>query len=143
MLALTSRRPYHDPSFAFSNTSCPGFEFVLPGDTRGSGSFCHFMCHAAAGMIVFSATFLLSPLTQSALISRGHLSVLRRLEMKPPRKVLNLEEKDIIQAVTSRRKKCDMAAEHGIPASSPSTTLTGKDAISHATSSGNVSIKKT
>ncbi|KAG0427315.1 hypothetical protein HPB47_025620 [Ixodes persulcatus] len=66
--------------------------------------------------------------------------------MEPPkkkRKVLTLEEKaNIIHAVASGRKKCDVAAEHGIPASTLSTILKAKDAIILATSSGNASKKK-
>ncbi|KAM7281492.1 tigger transposable element-derived protein 6-like [Ixodes scapularis] len=66
--------------------------------------------------------------------------------MEPPkkkRKVLTLEEKaNIIRAVASGRKKCDVAAEHGIPASTLSTILKTKDAIILATSSGNGSKKK-
>ncbi|KAG0415784.1 hypothetical protein HPB47_007044 [Ixodes persulcatus] len=66
--------------------------------------------------------------------------------MEPPkkkRKVLTLEEKaNIIRAVASGRKKCDVAVEHGIPASTLSTSLKAKDAIVLATSSGNASKKK-
>ncbi|KAK8772455.1 hypothetical protein V5799_024302 [Amblyomma americanum] len=60
------------------------------------------------------------------------------------RKRLTLDEKaDIIHAVTSGQKKCDVAASHGIPASTLSTILKGKDDILRATSSGNLSRKKT
>ncbi|XP_040072206.2 tigger transposable element-derived protein 6-like [Ixodes scapularis] len=66
--------------------------------------------------------------------------------MEPPkkkRKVLSLEEKaKAISAVASGRKKCDVAAEHGIPASTLSTILKGKDAILRAASSGKATKKK-
>ncbi|KAG0428842.1 hypothetical protein HPB47_024196 [Ixodes persulcatus] len=56
---------------------------------------------------------------------------------------LSLEEKaKVINAVASGRKKCDVATEHGIPASTLSTILKGKDAILRATSSGKATKKK-
>lgn len=71
--------------------------------------------------------------------------VFDRLDMEPQkkRKRLTLDEKAaIIRAVTSGQKKCDVAAAHGIPASTLSTILKGKDDILRATSSGNLAHKK-
>lgn len=71
--------------------------------------------------------------------------VFDRLDMEPQkkRKRLTLDEKAaIIRAVTSGQKKCDVAAAHGIPASTLSTILKGKDDILRASSSGNLAHKK-
>lgn len=72
--------------------------------------------------------------------------VFDRLDMEPQkkRKRLTLDEKAaIIRTVTSGQKKCDVAAAHGIPASTLSTILKGKDDILRASSSGNLAHKNT
>lgn len=146
-------------------TSHPDFECNIPDGTTESGCFRYFMPCATDGTNCFLRNFLArlacsmfvvfvhrvctsrTP-QQPVLISYDRLSVLCRSEKTPPpplkqkRKVLNLDKKaDIIQAVTSRCKKCDMMSKECCSASI-STIWRGRDAIICATSSGNLTKKK-